>query len=429
MKKKVLLIGSGGREHAIAWKLSQSPLLEKLYIAPGNPGTEAFGENVHIAVSDVEGLLDFAKKAQVDLVVVGPDDPLALGIVDIFQREKIAIFGPTQAASRLESSKVFAKEFMIRHDIPTARYAKFYDFEEAVAYADNESLPLVIKASGLAKGKGVIIAHTKQDVITALREIMVEKIFGNSGNEVIIEEFLDGFEISIHVFSDGRTWRIFPASQNQKRAHEEDEGVNTAGMGSFAPVPFVSLDVLKEIDQKIVGPTLQGMMNEGCPFVGVLFPNIMMTRNGLKVLEYNVRFGEPETETYMRLLETDILEIFDACVSENLSVLDVHWKHLSACNIILASSGYPGAFDKGIEIDGISEAEQISGVTVFQSGTYFKDKQLYTNSGRVLGVSAVGATLPDALRNAYEAISKIHFSGMQYRKDIGKKALLVIHNF
>ena len=425
MKKKVLLIGNGGREHALAWKIAQSPLLEKLYIAPGNAGTELCGENVAIAPSDIEGLLTFAKEKGIDLVVVGPDDPLALGIVDVFNREKIAIFGPTKAAAELEWSKSFAKAFMYRHSIPTAQYGAFDDFEAAVAYTDHEKLPLVIKADGLARGKGVFIAHTKSEVVTILRELMIDKVFGDAGTRVVIEEFLDGTEVSVHVFADGKTWRLFPISQDYKRAHDNDEGLNTGGMGSIAPAPFVSRDLLKRIDAEIVGPTLRGMAEEGVPFTGLLYPGLILTQDGPKVLEFNVRFGDPEVESYMRLLESDLLEILLACTNGSLESVDIHWKQAAACTVMIVSAGYPGAFGKDQIIRGVYEAGQIAGVQVFHSATRKEDHTLVVHGGRVLAVTTIGTTLADAIRLAYDAIPTIHFAGIEYRKDIGKKALVL----
>lgn len=424
MKKKVLLIGSGGREHALAWKIQQSSHLDTLYIAPGNAGTMHLGQNVAIEATDISALVDFAKTNSIDLVVVGPDDPLSMGIVDAFHAVEIPVFGPTKAAARLESSKAFAKDFMRRNGIPTARYEIFTDFESAVAYVEEHPYPLVIKASGLALGKGVVIAENKEEALVALRQSMVEKLFGDAGTTVVIEEFLVGPEVSIHVFSDGKTWRLFPSSQDHKRAHEDDKGLNTGGMGTVAPLPFVSRELLALIDEKIVTPTLRAMATEGMPFVGVLFPGLMLTKEGPKVLEFNTRFGDPETQSYMRLLDTDIIDIFDACTRSALHTVDIRWKKLFACNIVIASGGYPGKYEKGIEINGIANASNHDGVVVFHAGTVEKDGKIVTNGGRVLGVSALAQTLPEALKSAYEAVSKIHFAAMQYRKDIGKKAMV-----
>jgi len=425
-KLKVLLIGGGGREHALAWKIAQSPRLEKLYIAPGNGGTAQFGENIpHIAASNIPELLTLAKDKAVDLVVVGPDDPLSLGIVDAFQAAGIPIWGPTKAAAELEWSKAYSKEFMTRHNIPTAEYETFTDFEDAVAYADDQDYPLVIKANGLAFGKGVVIVHNRHEALVTLRQMMIEKVFGDSGNEVVIEEFLTGVEFSVHVFSDGKTWRLFPASQDHKRAHDNDEGLNTGGMGVVTPLPYVTNEMLARIDREIVTPTLAGMAAEGRPFVGLLYPGLMLTEDGPKVIEFNVRFGDPETQTYLRLLETDILDIFTACASGTLDTVDIRWSHMAACNVVLVSGGYPGAYEKGQVITGIEDAEMLPGVIVFHAGTRRMGSELTASGGRVLNVSAIAPTLREAVRIAYEAIMKVHFDGMQYRKDIGKKALAI----
>ncbi|MBP6884578.1 MAG: phosphoribosylamine--glycine ligase [Candidatus Pacebacteria bacterium] len=424
-KRNVLLIGGGGREHALAWKLSQSQLLEKLYIAPGNGGTGSLAENVPIPASDIKGLVQFARTHKIDFVFVGPDDPLALGIVDAFEAVNIPIFGPSKLASQLESSKAFAKDFMMRHSIPTSRYAVFSDFESAVSYADRQTYPIVIKASGLALGKGVIIVKTKDEALETLRRIFVEKVFGDSGNEVVIEEFMEGVEFSVHAFSDGQTIRIFPASQDHKRAHEGDEGPNTGGMGVVAPVPFVSNELLSRIDREIITPTIKGMAEEKIPFVGILYPGIMVTREGPKVIEYNVRFGDPEAQAYMRLLETDLLAIAIACVEGRLKEIDIKWKHMFACNIVIAANGYPSAYEKGEHIGNIEEAERISGVVVFHAGTKIDTSgALVSSGGRVLGVSCLSTSLPEALKLAYEAVTKILYSGKRYRSDIGKKALI-----
>ena len=422
-KKKVLLIGGGGREHALAWKLSQSPRLEKLYIAPGNGGTANLGENVHIAASDIKDLVEFAKKTAIDFVVVGPDDPLSLGIVDAFQEADFPIFGPTKAAARLEWSKVFAKDFMNRYNIPTARYGTFTDFESAAAYLDGENFPLVIKANGLALGKGVVIVQSKNDAIVTLREMMIEKMFGDSGNEVVIEEFLVGTEISIHAFSDGKTWRLFPSAQDHKRAHDNDEGLNTGGMGVIAPLPFISHEMMARIDREIITPTLTAMAEEGNPFVGILYPGIIITEDGPKVIEFNVRFGDPEAQTYMRLLDSDLMVILEACVHGHLKDIAIHWKQGSACTVVLASGGYPGAYEKGQVITGIRAAEEDPNIVIFQAGTKRIGNDLTVSGGRVLGVTAIGASLPAAIRKAYDGVLHVHFDGVQHRKDIGRKAL------
>lgn len=423
MKQKILIIGSGGREHAIGWKLLQSPRVEQLYFAPGNGGTEKIGINVPIEAKDIDGLLDFAKKEKIDVTLAIPDDPLALGIVDLFQSEGLRIFGPSQEAAQLESSKAFAKKFMAYHNLPTARFETFTDLEEARAYIEVRELPLVIKASGLALGKGVFICYTKEEIEEALHEIMVKKTFGHAGEEIVVEEYLEGVEISTHAFTDGNTYVMFPTSQDHKRIGEGDTGPNTGGMGTIAPLAIVTPKLFAEIGETVIGPTLSAMFSDNMPFRGVIYPGLMLTENGSKILEFNARFGDPETQTYMRLLETDLLDIIDACIDGTLEQVDVHWKPMSACTIILASSGYPGPYKKGFPIKGIVLAEQDPNVVVFQAGTAFKDDFLVTNGGRVLGVSAIGNSIQEALASAYTAIEQIHFEGMYYRRDIGKKIL------
>lgn len=425
-KHSILLIGSGGREHALAWKLSQSPRLEKLYIAPGNPGMVSFGELVPIPATDTPGLVSFAKEKKVTLVLVGPDDPLANGITDALKEAGIPVFGPTKAAARIEWSKAYAKDFMARHGIPTAEHMTFADFESAVSYVDKKEYPLVIKASGLALGKGVIIVRSRSEAVSALREMMLDKVFGTAGSEVVIEEFMEGVEISTHAFSDGVTWRLFPASQDHKRARDDDKGLNTGGMGAVAPLPFVTREMLAEIDQKIILPTIRGLEKDGSPFVGCLFTGIMLTKKGPKVIEYNARFGDPETQAYMRLLDTDLVDIVEACGLGRLREVEVRWKKMYACNVVVASGGYPGHYEKGHAITGIKDVEEDSSVVVFQAGTKKEGGTLITSGGRVLGVSVLANTLPEALRKAYDAIVKIHFHGMQYRRDIGKKALSIL---
>lgn len=422
-KLKILIIGSGGREHAIGWKVSQSARAGQIYFAPGNGGTKKIGINVDIKATDIQKLAEFAKKEKIDLTLALPDDPLALGIVDIFQAQNLRIWGPTKGASELEWSKAYAKDFMKRHNIPTAKYEIFTDFKKGKAYIEKSGLPIVIKASGLALGKGVTVAQTKEEAIKTLEDILINKIFGNAGNEVVIEEFLSGTEISIHTISDGKSWKLFPSSQDHKRIYDNNVGPNTGGMGVIAPLPLVDETMLKRIEKEIVNPTINGMAKEGRPFIGILYPGIMLTKEGPKVFEFNARFGDPETQTYMRLLDTDILDILEASMDEKISDLKIKWKNLSACNIALASKDYPGNYEKGKIIKGIEEAEMQSDIIVFHAGTKIDNDNLVTNGGRVLGVSATGNTLKEALEKAYKAIEKISFEGMQYRKDIGKSAL------
>lgn len=424
-KIKILIIGGGGREHAIGWKVAQSPRCGELFFAPGNAGTLSLGTNVDIKATDIESLLSFAKKESIDLTLALPDDPLALGVVDLFRENGLRIFGPTQSASKLESSKAFAKEFMRENRLPTAKFKVFTDITEATSYVDRQMLPIVIKASGLALGKGVVIAQNFKEAHQALEDMLVNKVFGDAGSQVVIEEFMTGPEVSTHAFSDGESFSIFPMSQDHKRIGEGDTGPNTGGMGTICPLPFVNDDLTIELSNKIFSPTINAMKESGIPFEGVLYPGLMLTVEGPKILEYNARFGDPETQVYMRLLDTDLLDIIDACIDKNLGSLSIKWKPLFACTIILASSGYPGVYEKGRPISGIQEAELDQSIVVFHAGTTMKDGVLVTNGGRVLGVSAMADTLEKALKLAYEAVSKVSFEGMQYRKDIGKKALLL----
>jgi phosphoribosylamine--glycine ligase len=433
-KQKILIIGSGGREHAIGWKVAQSPNAGQIYFAPGNGGTSMIGINLDIKATDISKLLEFAKEEKIDLTLALPDDPLALGIVDEFQNAGLRIWGPTKEAAKLEWSKAFSKDFMRRHGLPTAKFEIFSDFGKAKEYVSQQNLPIVIKASGLALGKGVIICETLEQAYEALENMLVKKVFGDSGKEVVIEEFLTGPEISIHAFSDGsknnQNYKMFPSSQDHKKIGENDVGLNTGGMGTIAPLPrqrgglaFVTDELMKEIEKTIVAPTIEAMNKDGNSFLGVLYPGLILTKNGPKILEYNARFGDPETQTYMRLLDTDILDIFNACIDGKLNEVEIKWKNKSACTIVLASGGYPENYEKGKVILGIEEAEMQPDIVVFHAGTKVVRQDLTTNGGRVLGVSATGDTLEEALQTAYKAIEKISFEGMYYRRDIGHGAL------
>ncbi len=422
----VLLIGSGGREHALAWKLAQSPRLGKLFIAPGNGGTASLGslaENIPIKADDIPALIAFAKKSSIDLVVVGPDDPLALGIVDQFQKEKFLVFGPTKAAAQIEASKAFAKQLMQEEYIPTAAFQVFTDYDEASRYLASQSVPIVVKASGLALGKGAMVCNTMEEAKAALKSIMVDRTFGDAGNEVVIEEFLEGQEISVHAFSDGISRAMMPTAQDHKPVGEGDTGSNTGGMGTIAPVPWVTDELQNQIAQTILDPTLRAMKKKGCTFSGCLYPGLKITPEGPKVLEFNARFGDPETQSLMRLLKADLLDIFYACASGRLKEIFIEWSSGYAVCVVMASGGYPGAYEKGFPVAGIPEAEKIEGVVVFHAGTKLADGALVTSGGRVLGVSATGPTLAEALRRAYAGVGKIKFEKMYYRKDIGAKAL------
>jgi len=422
--EKILIIGAGGgREHALGWKIAQSPRCGKLFFARGNAGTAKLGTNLDIKDTDIPSLLDFAKKEVVDLVLIVADDPLALGAVDEFQKAGFRVWGPTKAAAEIEWSKAFSKDFMRRHNLPTAKFETFTDFEKAKNYIEDHTLPVVIKASGLALGKGVVICQTPEQALETLENMMLKKIFGASGEEVVIEEFLKGPEVSIHVFSDGKNYKMFPISQDHKKIGEGDTGPNTGGIGAISPVPFVGEEILKKIEQEIVIPSIAGLKQDGMLFVGILYPGLMLTSEGPKLLEFNARFGDPEAEIYMRLLETDLLDIVDASIDGKLNEIEIKWKDKFACNIVLCSAGYPGNYEKGKEIKGIEGTESDDDIVIFHAGTKMEGDKLITNGGRVLGVSAIGDTLQEALQKAYKAIEKISFEGIQYRRDIGKKAL------
>lgn len=419
----VLLIGSGGREHALAWKMKRSPRLGKLYIAPGNAGTAEIGENVALGVLEFEELSDFAIEKKIDLTVIGPDDPLALGVIDHFESRGLRVWGPSKAAAEIEASKAFSKSLMQEHGIPTAEFRIFTNYEDALAYVREKGAPIVVKASGLALGKGVYVCKDLAEAERGLKEIMLDKLFKEAGNEVVIEESLDGPEISIHALSDGTDYIIFPPSQDHKPVGDGDTGPNTGGMGTIAPLPWVTPEMMREIEEKVVAPTLAAMQKRGTSFRGLLYPGLKMTSKGPKVLEYNARFGDPETQVYVRLLKTDILDLFDACIDGTLAKQTVEWESGYAANIVLASGGYPSEYKKGLPITGIEEAKKIPGVVVFHAGTKIDGGQLVTNGGRVLSITAVGPTLREALETAYKAADLIQFEGKQLRRDIGAKSL------
>lgn len=414
----ILILGSGGREHALAWKLKQSPRIQNIFIAPGNAGTSTVGENISLDIFNHQAVINFSKENRIDLVVIGPDDVLASGLINSLRNSGIKAFGPTKEASEIEWSKSFAKNLMKRLGIPTAKSAEFTEIESASEYVKNHSYPLVVKASGLALGKGVIIANSPEEAIHSLEEMMVKKTFGAAGATVIVEECLHGEEISVHAFCDGETAAMFPMAQDHKRIFDNDKGPNTGGMGAIAPVPAVSADTLKEIEQRIIIPVLQELKNMGREFKGVLFPGIMLTKDGPKVLEFNARFGDPETQSYVRILKADLAEILLACVNGELNTIEIEWEDYSACCVVLASKGYPGNYPKGLPISGISDAEEVADVIVFHAGTKSLDNKIVTNGGRVLGISATGDNLPEALQKAYTAVEAVHFDGKQFRKDI-----------
>ncbi len=419
-KAKVLIVASGAREHALGWKMKQSTKVGKIYFAPGTPGTESIGISTGIDALDFDTLTKFAISNKIDLTVAAPDDILADGIVNAFQKKKLKIFGPTKEAAKIEWSKAFAKKLMRDENIPTAKYQTFTDAAAAKKYLKKHQFPAVIKASGLALGKGVIISPNLPHALKTIDEIMIKKVFGEAGVEVVIEEYMQGQEISIHAFSDGITCSIFPTSRDHKPIHDGNKGPNTGGMGTIAPVPGITGKELEFIKKTIVEPALVGLKKRGRPFTGCLYPGLMMTKSGAKVVEFNSRFGDPEIESYMRLLDSDLFDILTACVDKNLSKTKIKWAKKAACCIAIASAGYPGEYKKGVEIRGLDNIKD-KDVVVFHFATKKQNEKIVTNGGRVLGITATGKTLDEALKKAYSAIGKkgIHFEGMQYRKDIG----------
>lgn len=418
---KVLIIGSGGREHALAWKAAQSPRLKKLWIAPGNGGTGQVGENVSLPIDDHAQVTAWAVEHKIDLILVGPEAPLAAGLVDACQRVGLRAFGPTQAAARIEASKAFAKDFMARYHIPTARFAVFSDFESARAHLRQVDYPVVVKASGLAAGKGVLIPNSLPEAEAALHSLLVDREFGEASREVIIEERLEGPEVSLLAFCDGRTLRTMPPAQDHKRLLDGDQGPNTGGMGAYAPTPFWTPELNELAVRTILQPTVDGLRAEGCPFVGVLYAGLMLTAQGPLVLEFNCRFGDPETEAILPLLASDLLEVAQACVDRRLESVEVRWSDQTAACVVLASENYPAKVPSGRKIRGLEA--NLHTAQVFHAGTALHGGQMVTAGGRVLAVTGLGDDLPSALQAAYRRVETIHFEGMQYRTDIGAKVL------
>jgi len=420
---KVLIIGSGGREHAIAWKLSQSKKVTKLYIAPGNPGTSQHGENVAIAADDVEGLKEFAKKERIDLTVVGPELPLTLGITDAFEKEGLRIFGPTKAAAELEASKVFSKELMVKYGIPTAFYKQFGDPELARAYVKTQKPPFVVKADGLAAGKGVIICGSIEEALGAIDSIMVESAFGCAGRRIVVEEFLRGEEASFLAITDGKTVLPLAPAQDHKAIYDNDRGPNTGGMGAYSPAPIVTREMEKEIIPTVMVPAVKAMEAEGRPYKGVLYAGLMISEGKAKVLEFNCRFGDPETQPIMMRLENDLFDVLMATVEGRLDAVKLKWSDKWSVCVVMASKGYPESYEKGKVIEGLGDAAKLKDVMVFHAGTALKDGRVVTSGGRVLGVTALGEDIKGAIVRAYEAVGKISWDGAYFRKDIGRKAI------
>lgn len=428
---KILVIGSGGREHALVWKLAQSPHVTQLWCAPGNAGIaqESLAKNgapvecINLGAEDLPKLLAFALEEKIELTVVGPDNPLALGIVDLFQSNGLRIWGPNQKAAQFESSKVFSQNFMGKYGIPTAKSGTFNNPALAKQFAASLDGKCAVKADGLALGKGVLICTSVTEANKAIDEILVSQAFGAAGAKIVIQEFLEGMEISLHALCDGKTAKLFPTSQDHKRALDGDQGLNTGGMGTYSPTPFLSDTELKKVGETILNPWLHGCVEEKIDFHGILYPGIMLTTNGPKVLEFNARFGDPETQVYLTRLGNDLVELLDASVSGALGDVDLKWSPLASVCVVMASGGYPGTYAKGKPIRGLEAAAKLPNVKVFHAGTALKDGQIITNGGRVLGVTALGGELKAAQIAAYAAVEKIHFDGAHFRHDIAAKAL------
>lgn len=418
---KVLVVGSGGREHALCWKIAQRPDTE-VYVAPGNIGMVDVATLVNIKVDDIAGLVDFAKAEGIDLTVVGPELPLTLGIVDAFQEAGLACFGPNKAAAKLEGSKAFSKELMKKYGIPTAAFDTFTDVEKAKAFVDEIGVPCVVKADGLAAGKGVIICMTREEADKAIEDMLTDHAFGDASATIVIEEYMVGPEVSVLAFADGKSVLPMVSAQDHKRIFDGDKGPNTGGMGAYSPAPVYTEALSAEVNKTIIEPTIAAMAAEGTPFTGILYTGLMLTEKGPRVLEYNVRFGDPETQPIMVRMKSDIVELFQACVDGKLDEETLEWHDEAAVCVIMASGGYPASSEKGVPIHGLDDIAAEEAI-VFHSGTAEKDGEIVTNGGRVLGVTAKDATIKGAIDKAYAAVEKINFDHMQFRRDIGARAL------
>ena len=420
---KVLVVGGGGREHALVWKIAQSPRVTKVFCAPGNAGISGQASLVSIKANDLKSLLEFAIKEKIDLTVVGPEDPLSKGIVDLFESKGLSIFGASQRAAEIEGSKAFAKEMMKKCGIPTSSYGIFEDPNEAVAYIRKQGAPIVVKADGLAAGKGVMVCKTVEEALQSVERIMVGKIFGDAGRQVVVEEYLVGEEASYIVFTDGKVILPMASSQDHKCVFDKDEGPNTGGMGAYSPAPVVTDRVHERILERILRPMIQGLGDEGRPYKGVLYAGLMIHDNHPKVLEFNARFGDPETQPVLMRMKGDIIPILEACIHGNLSQQQIEWDSRASVCVVMASKGYPGDYERGKMIKGLKEVSQMKDVFVFHAGTDMKDGQIVTNGGRVLGVTGLGNDIEKAIETTYQAVQKISWDGVHYRKDIGQKAL------
>ena len=416
---KILVVGGGGREHALIWKIAQNPRAEKIYCAPGNGGISQLAECVDIAATDIEAMVKWAVDNQMDFVVVAPDDPLALGMVDAMEAAGIRAFGPNKAAAIIEASKAYSKELMKKYHIPTAEYEIFSDYNAAKEYAETCKIPVVLKADGLALGKGVLICKTREEARAGLKTIMEDKAFGSAGNTVVIEEFLEGPEVSVLTFCDGTTILPMESAQDHKRALDNDEGTNTGGMGTFCPTPKYTAEMRRRVEEEIIVPTMHALNKEGRKFKGVIFFGLMLTKDGPKLLEYNARFGDPEAQSVLFRMKNDLLTILEAVVDERLNEIQLEWEPGVAVCVVMASGGYPGSYEKGKEITGLEQVDE--DVMVFHAGTKLEDGKFRTAGGRVLGVTARGRDMEEAREKAYANVKKIHFDGAHYRTDIGIK--------
>ncbi|MEE8136566.1 MAG: phosphoribosylamine--glycine ligase [Thermodesulfobacteriota bacterium] len=423
---KVLVVGGGGREHALCWKISKSPIVKALFCAPGNVGISKHATSVDIKVTDIESMVRFARAEEIDLTVVGPEIPLSLGIVDRFQEENLNIFGPNKAAAEIESSKVYSKNLMKKYDIPTAFFSTFYDYGDAVNWVKEVKPPLVIKADGLAAGKGVIICHTEEESIDALDGIMRSKIFGDSGNRVVIEEFLQGEEVSFIAFTDGENVLPLASSQDHKALLDGDKGPNTGGMGAYSPAPIVTSELHEAIMNQVMIPTVRALKEEGRVYKGILYAGLMIEGTDIKVLEFNCRFGDPEAQPLLMRMRSDIVPIMRAISRGGVAEGEFQWYDQASVCVVMASKGYPGDYKKGFQIDRIDDVNDMDGVIVFHSGTSRDGSNIVTNGGRVLGVTALGDNIPDAISTAYNAVNHIDCESLYFRTDIGKKALKYI---
>ncbi|MBI5182753.1 MAG: phosphoribosylamine--glycine ligase [Nitrospinae bacterium] len=421
---KVLVIGGGGREHSLVWKIHQSPKVSKVYCAPGNGGTQKIAENVDIKADDINTLARFAEEEGIDLTVVGPELPLTLGIVDEFEGRGLKIFGPNKKGAEIEGSKGFTKDLLKRYGIPIPRYAIFDSPDDAKRYIKEIGAPMVVKADGLTGGKGVIICHKEKEAIKAIDLIMEERVFGKAGDRVVIEEFMEGEEVSFMVFTDGEKILPMVSSQDHKRIYDGDKGTNTGGMGAYSPAPIVTSDIFREIMDRIMTPTITGMAKEGRPYKGVLYAGLMISEGSPNVLEFNARFGDPETQPILARMESDIIPIIEGVIDGDINkVEDIRWKEGASVCVVMASEGYPRSYQKGKRIEGLEAAERLEGVKIFHAGTRLSQGNLVTDGGRVLGVTALGMDIKDAIEKAYRAVSLIHWEGVYYRRDIGRRAL------